>query len=393
LDLVTAGGGTSKGEATVFLGAGDGTFSPVHTLATEPNESAAVTLGDLNGDGVLDMVTAGNKGFSGEATVFLGAGDATFSKVQTLATESANSSAVTLGDLNGDGVLDLVTAGQTDGAGEATVFLGAGDGTFSEVQTLDTEFIWSEAVTLADLNGDRVLDIVTAGVGISEGEATVFLGAGDGTFSEAQSLATEGTVSHAVELGDLNGDGVLDIVTAGYYGIGGPGEATVFIGAGDGTFSEAQTLFTESSKSNAVELGDLNGDSVLDIVTAGGYNPGEATVFLGGTTSGVSPLLDFSLTTEADARQALPVFQRKLDQLSAQRGQIGAFQARVEVAINKMQVEKENYTAARSQITDADVAWESAQLVRNNILQQAGAAVLAQANQAPALALSLLGGG
>ena len=55
-----------------------------------------------------------------------------------------------------------------------------------------------------------------------------------------------------------------------------------------------------------------------------------------------------------------------------------------------MQVERENYLAARSQITDADVAFESAKLVRNKILQEAGAAVLAQANQAPELALTLL---
>ena len=102
-------------------------------------------------------------------------------------------------------------------------------------------------------------------------------------------------------------------------------------------------------------------------------------------------LLEFSLASQAGARQTLPVFQRKLEQLAEQRGQIGAFQARVDVAINTMQVERENYIAARSQITDADIAFETANLVKNNILQQAGAAVLAQANQAPALALALLG--
>ena len=74
------------------------------------------------------------------------------------------------------------------------------------------------------------------------------------------------------------------------------------------------------------------------------------------------------------------------------RGAIGAFQARVEVAINNLQVERENILGAKSQITDADVAEESAGLIKNQILQQAGAAILAQANSEPQLALSLLGG-
>jgi flagellin len=87
------------------------------------------------------------------------------------------------------------------------------------------------------------------------------------------------------------------------------------------------------------------------------------------------------------------VFQRKLDQLCAQRGEIGAFQSRLGVAVNTLSVSRENYLSARSQITDADVAQESAQLLKNQILQQAGAAVLAQANQAPALALMLLRSG
>ena len=123
-----------------------------------------MTLGDLNGDGVLDMVTAGDIGPAGEATVFLGQGDGTFTELATYTTESAASRAVTLGDLNGDGVLDMVTAGYTTGiVGEATVFLGQGDGTFQELATYATEGLFSFAVTLGDLNGDGVLDMVTAG--------------------------------------------------------------------------------------------------------------------------------------------------------------------------------------------------------------------------------------
>jgi flagellin len=95
----------------------------------------------------------------------------------------------------------------------------------------------------------------------------------------------------------------------------------------------------------------------------------------------------------ADARQALPVFKQKRDQLAAQRGEIGAFQSRISVASNVLQVTSENFRAAESRIRDADVADETSKLLRLNILQQAASAVLAQANQQPALAIQLLGGG
>jgi flagellin-like hook-associated protein FlgL len=240
-----------------------------------------------------------------------------------------------------------------------------------------------ESITLGDLNGDGVLDIVTADNG--SGTASVLLGKGDGTFNAKTSFGV-GSNPQSVTLGDLNGDGVLDIVTADR----GNNTASVLLGKGDGTFN-AKTSFGVGSLPLSVTVGDLDRDGVLDIVTA---NEGDntASVLLAQTKDGVSPLLPFDLATMAGARQAMSIFDDKLNQLAAQRGQIGAFQSRLDVAVNTLSVSRENYLAAKSQITDADVAQESAQLLKNQILQQAGAAVLAQANQAPALALMLLRG-
>lgn len=82
---------------------------------------------------------------------------------------------------------------------------------------------------------------------------------------------------------------------------------------------------------------------------------------------------------------------RKIEQLALQKGTIGAFQSRVETAINNLQLTSTNVRAAESRIRDVDVAFESAKLTRLNILQQAGAAVLAQANVQPQIAIQLLG--
>jgi flagellin len=91
------------------------------------------------------------------------------------------------------------------------------------------------------------------------------------------------------------------------------------------------------------------------------------------------------------ARSALDAINLAITSVNQQRGKLGALESRLEVTINNLQVARENFKAAESRIRDVDVATEAAELTRLNILQQAGAAILAQANQVPQLALQLLG--
>ena len=113
--------------------------------------------------------------------------------------------------------------------------------------------------------------------------------------------------------------------------------------------------------------------------------------------SGDDNVLKYSLndTTTAGgqfaARTALDAVKGAIGSLTSNRGQLGAVESRLGVASNNLQVARENYASAESQIRDVDVASEAAKLTRNSILQQAGSSVLAQANQQPALALSLIG--
>ena len=90
------------------------------------------------------------------------------------------------------------------------------------------------------------------------------------------------------------------------------------------------------------------------------------------------------------AQSALDAIRGAISSLTTNRGTLGATESRLTVAINNLQVARENFASAESQIRDVDVASEAANLTRLNILQQAGASVLAQANQQPSLALSLL---
>ena len=93
---------------------------------------------------------------------------------------------------------------------------------------------------------------------------------------------------------------------------------------------------------------------------------------------------------QSASRLALDAIGQALVSLNNNRGRIGAVESRLQTTINNLQVARENFTAAESRIRDVDVATEAAELTRLSILQQAGAAILAQANQQPKLALQLL---
>ena len=92
------------------------------------------------------------------------------------------------------------------------------------------------------------------------------------------------------------------------------------------------------------------------------------------------------------ATTALTAVQNAIDLVSSKRGTFGAVESRLTYAVSNLQVQRENLVSAESQIRDADVAFEAANLVRQQVVQQAASTVLSQANQQPALALSLLTG-
>jgi flagellin len=162
------------------------------------------------------------------------------------------------------------------------------------------------------------------------------------------------------------------------------------LGNGNGTF-QARMSFGTGSAPRSVSLGDFNDDGLLDLVAAD-TSSGTLSVMLGnGNEATFTPYLN--INTRQGALAAMEVIDRTLQRISSELGAIGSTQSRLGVALDNLGVARENFDAAAGRIQDADVAAESADLVRTGILQQAAAAVLAQANQQPALALQLLRGG
>lgn len=122
-------------------------------------------------------------------------------------------------------------------------------------------------------------------------------------------------------------------------------------------------------------------------------NAGVSAVGLGSMTYTAASVGDEMTGTEAQslANQMIAEIDTALDSVSDIRSYLGAAQNRLEAIVANLSNVSENTSASRSRIMDADIAYETAQLTRNSIMQQAGASILAQANQQPQLALQLLG--
>ena len=140
----------------------------------------------------------------------------------------------------------------------------------------------------------------------------------------------------------------------------------------------------DSTSSNLV-AGDTNFLSDAFITP----NPLAASSGSSGLSTVITPLANLRVTTQAEALATLNALDGNLAEVAAVKGRIGAGMSRFTTAVATLGVGVENL-AAESRIVDADVAEESAGLVKTRILQQVGAAVLGQANQLPALSLRLL---
>jgi Bacterial Ig-like domain (group 3)/FG-GAP-like repeat len=244
----------------ILIGKGDGTFTVgpnFYSMFQVGGVTPEIVSADVNNDGMQDLLVSS----TGRLYVFTATGSLTFSYVNAMAIAGQ----FTVGDLNGDGFLDIVQANGTTGV---SVNLNKGNGTFASAASFDTSSTpngldYLLFLTLGDFNNDGRLDLAAS---TNANHAYVALGNGDGTFASFASYNfTSPFQTVSMSVADLDGDGKLDIlVPSSTIAVpSGPGALGVLYGNGDGTFQAPKTIGSFDSPTYAI-VGDFNGDSIPD---------------------------------------------------------------------------------------------------------------------------------
>ncbi len=355
--------------ATVRMGNGSGGFGGGVVVGGHGTAINSLRVADFDGDGRSDVAFSTGTGvnfFRSTGSNFTAAGS--YSGAYT---------DFRVGDIDGDSQLDVVVR---DSSSSFRVLTNTGGFAFSVGSSVSTGGNFS-TLAIADLNRDGRADVVTDAGG-SNG-LRILLGQSGGEFS-LSTLAT-GIATSTVQVGDVNGDGNPDIVASHN------GAYVRFVGLGDGSLIEQGTTTNSGVTSmGAFALGDVNGDGSLDIVTSEAASGATRSLVLTQSSAQVSSQQYMNLANVLGARDAIGVLESVLDRISLERGILGANLSRLGSFQETLSAKAAAYREAESRISDADVAGDSANLTRLQILQDAGAAVLAQASAQPSLVLTLL---
>jgi hypothetical protein len=282
-------------------------FAKIAAFNAGGDSPDSVAIGDLNGDGNLDLVVA--NGASNLLTVFLGNGDGTFQPPASYNSGGGNPASVAIADLNGDGYPDLIVANLCEsadncfdfvGPGGVSVLLGKRDGTFQPAVSYSSGAFNAQSVAVADVNHDGKLDVVasngcqTSEENVCEGDGAVgvLMGNGDGTLQPPVVYDSGGIDADSVAVADVNRDGKPDLIVLNLCPSADCSDDTtgivgVLLGNGNGTFQAAVPYSTGAVYALSAGVADLNGDGNLDIVVAHSYK----CINCGANDGGVSVLL------------------------------------------------------------------------------------------------------
>jgi hypothetical protein len=282
-DLVVAD--SASDAVTVLLGDGRGGFAPApgspFPAGKSPNDVAAA---DVNHDGNPDLVFANHD--TTYLTLLLGDGRGGFAPAPSspiTVHSRPHPHGVVAADFDGDGNLDLAT--DSWGENKITVLWGDGKGDFtSPGTTFDVGPHPYQRLRSADLNGDGRADIVTTN--LDGASVTVLLSDGKRGFVQPTgSPFPAGPEPFGVAIGDVNGDGRLDLAIGNWGGQ--PQDSSfdavhVLVGDGKGGFTPLATSPLKAGRAPArVAVGDLNGDGLGDLAVAN-YVGDDVTIFYGG---------------------------------------------------------------------------------------------------------------
>ena len=304
--------------------------------------------------------------------------------------------ASTPGELSGNFLSSIATTPAEQARGTISFTGVPTEGATFSIGDVTIAFWDSTAATYADANEAR-----TALGASANGLIDI---ATDGPSSGRITTAAQAATAFAAKSGDYSAAGTLVTINAGSANAGVAGnEITLKIGGDVGAgFNNSLQIGANASQSFNINLGDMRanalgvsgGAAVAGTTTTA--SDGKVASFVGQAsvtdgTSSTANQVSLDLSTHEKATAAVSVIDDAINTVSSERSKLGAMQNRLEHTISNLGTSSENLQAAESRIRDVDMAAEMMQFTKNNILQQAATAMLAQGNQAPSAVLQLLG--
>lgn len=280
-DLATANIAYNE-SVSALIGNGDGSFQ----LGIDSNAGRfpySIDSGDFNNDGIVDVAVSNSVCCWSEAiTLLLGNGDGSFSSSSSYPLGGQglwwDYPPVAVGDFNGDGKSDVVTA--TVSPNLITILLGNGDGTFKSRIDYNAPADFSGYFFKTwDFNKDGKTDIAWSG----QGGVHVMNGHGDGTFEAPIKYYVHS--SAAITTGDFDSDGNIDLAVSSFF----TNAITILRGNGDGTFQAPLSFSTKKSSLYSIAAGDFNGDGKMDLAASSFYGGNSVEILLN-ITPGQPPL-------------------------------------------------------------------------------------------------------
>jgi hypothetical protein len=266
-------------------------------ITTDGHDTRSVALGDVDGDGYLDLL-AGN--FNQVNRLYLNNGDGTFASGSNITTDTHWTQSLALGDVDRDGDLDLVAGNDLDQANRlylnnstANPFNGVSGSNI----TTDTHKTIS--VALGDVDRDGDLDLVA---GNWWQVNRLYLNNGDGTFASGSDITSDANATWSVTLGDVDRDGDLDLVAGNWSQTN-----RLYLNNGDGTFAGGSDITSDADATIAVVLMDMDHDGDLDLVAGNTEGQANRLYLNNGTTDPFNGVTGSDITADAHDTMSVAV--------------------------------------------------------------------------------------
>lgn len=232
-----------------------------------------VAAGDVNGDGIADIITATGPGGGPHVKAFSGSDRSQLHSFFSYTPSFTGGVSVATGDLNGDGVADVITGAGNGGSGHVRVFDGSNAAPIRDFFAFDPNFTGGVRVAGGDINGDGRDDIITGST--VNGHVKVFDGRGGGELRSFNAFGTNFSGGVFVAAGDVTGDGIEDLVAGADSG---SSLINVFAGPDFGS-PTVITPFGGFSGGVRVAVGDLTGDGKAELIAGSGPGGGDVRIF------------------------------------------------------------------------------------------------------------------